>query len=106
MYELGEPNKPDWKEYEPERNVFPGIVDWDPDSPFRAGSDFSTKELFDGHGGIVGLEVKRSMSTYQCVCVCVCVCALIMCVVAIHCACDLVATHTLYAHQRTYIVYM
>lgn len=33
VYEIGDANKPDWKEFQPEYNVFPGIVDWDPDSP-------------------------------------------------------------------------
>ena len=33
-----------------------GIVDWDPDSPRGYNAPFETKELFDGHGGIIGLE--------------------------------------------------
>mmetsp|Transcript_16910 Transcript_16910/g.33860 ORF Transcript_16910/g.33860 Transcript_16910/m.33860 type:complete len:261 (+) Transcript_16910:2-784(+) len=56
VYEITEPNFREWKEYEPPRNVFPGIIDWDPDSPNQAGSARETKELFDGHGGIIGLE--------------------------------------------------
>jgi len=56
VYELGEPNFREWKEYEPPVNVFPGINDFDPDSPNQANSDRETKELFDGHGGIIGLE--------------------------------------------------
>ena len=56
VYELGEPNFKDWKEFEQEHNVFPGIVDWDPDSPKGYNPPFETKELFDGHGGIIGLE--------------------------------------------------
>ena len=57
VYELGEPNFREWKEYDPPFNVFPGINDFDPDSPHQASSDRETKELFDGHGGIIGLEV-------------------------------------------------
>jgi hypothetical protein len=56
VYEIGEPNFKEWKEFEKENNIFPGIVDWDPDSPKGYNPPFETKELFDGHGGIVGLE--------------------------------------------------
>ena len=56
VYELGEPNFKKWKEFEKENNIFPGIVDWDPDSPKGYNPPFETKELFDGHGGIIGLE--------------------------------------------------
>jgi len=56
VYELGEPNFREWKEFEKENNIFPGIVDWDPDSPKGYNPPFETKELFDGHGGIIGLE--------------------------------------------------
>jgi len=56
VYEIGEPNFRKWKEFEKENNIFPGIVDWDPDSPKGYNPPFETKELFDGHGGIVGLE--------------------------------------------------
>eukprot|EP00961_Rhodomonas_salina_P084658 1137221-Rhodomonas_salina.1 len=56
VYEITEPNFREWKEYEKPKNVFPGIIDWDPDSPNQAGSARETKPLFDGHGGIIGLE--------------------------------------------------
>jgi hypothetical protein len=56
VYEIGEPNFKTWKEFEKENNIFPGIVDWDPDSPKGYNPPFETKELFDGHGGIIGLE--------------------------------------------------
>jgi len=56
VYELGEPNFQEWKEFEKENNIFPGIVDWDPDSPKGYNPPFETKELFDGHGGIIGIE--------------------------------------------------
>lgn len=58
VFEITEPNVPTWKEYAPDRNVFPDMVDWDPDSPGRPGTQMPpAKELFDGHGGIIGLEV-------------------------------------------------
>uniref|UniRef100_A0A7S0I1X4 Uncharacterized protein n=1 Tax=Hanusia phi TaxID=3032 RepID=A0A7S0I1X4_9CRYP len=56
VYEINEPNFKEWKEFEKENNIFPGIVDWDPDSPKGYNPPFETKELFDGHGGIIGLE--------------------------------------------------
>ncbi|EKX51407.1 hypothetical protein GUITHDRAFT_150891 [Guillardia theta CCMP2712] len=56
VYEINEPNFKEWKEFEKENNIFPGIVDWDPDSPHGYNPPFDTKELFDGHGGIIGLE--------------------------------------------------
>jgi hypothetical protein len=59
VFEIGEPNFREWKEFEKENNIFPGIVDWDPDSPKGynppEGVGFGP-ELFDGHGGIIGLE--------------------------------------------------
>mmetsp|Transcript_19558 Transcript_19558/g.30625 ORF Transcript_19558/g.30625 Transcript_19558/m.30625 type:complete len:251 (-) Transcript_19558:74-826(-) len=63
VFEIGEPNYKEWKEYKKPNNVFPGIVDWDPDSPNRAGSDYETQPLFDGHGGIVGLEDSDGWET-------------------------------------------
>ena len=76
VYEINEPNFKEWKEFEKENNIFPGIVDWDPDcmqllifskytmldsdatAPHGYNPPFETKELFDGHGGIIGLEVS------------------------------------------------
>lgn len=60
VFEITEPNVPTWKEYAPDRNVMPDMVDWDPDSPGRPGTERPpAKELFDGHGGIIGLENTR-----------------------------------------------
>mmetsp|Transcript_35568 Transcript_35568/g.87479 ORF Transcript_35568/g.87479 Transcript_35568/m.87479 type:complete len:218 (+) Transcript_35568:211-864(+) len=62
VYEITEPNVPKWKEYKPPNNVFPGIIDWDPDSPNQAGSARKTKPLFDENGGILGLEASDGWS--------------------------------------------
>lgn len=41
----------------------PDMVDWDPDSPGRPGTERPpAKELFDGHGGIIGLEVTPHLT--------------------------------------------
>jgi hypothetical protein len=64
VFEITEPNVPTWKEYAPDRNVMPDMVDWDPDSPGRPGTERPpAKELFDGHGGIIGLEVDLPLPT-------------------------------------------
>ena len=56
-YEIGEPNYEPWHPFEPDANVFPftngksGV-----DAPHAFSNEDDVK-LFDGHGGIIGLEV-------------------------------------------------
>jgi hypothetical protein len=62
-YEIGEPNFEAWHPFQPDANVFPNTVGKSgPDAPHPFSQDDDVK-LFDGHGGIIGLEVFLS----QCV---------------------------------------
>mmetsp|Transcript_21716 Transcript_21716/g.59511 ORF Transcript_21716/g.59511 Transcript_21716/m.59511 type:complete len:208 (+) Transcript_21716:146-769(+) len=55
-YEITEPNFKKWKEFSPDYNVFPfSNGKSGPDSPGRY-PDAEDVKLFDGHGGIIGLE--------------------------------------------------
>ena len=59
VYEIGEPNfQGTFKEYKPENNIFPytaGKSGPDAPKPYSAADEVGGK-LFDGHGGITGLE--------------------------------------------------
>jgi hypothetical protein len=67
VYEIGEPNYKEWKEYVEPTNSLPGIVDWDPDSPNANMpiEERTTKPLFDGNGGLLGLEDTDGAAHYS-----------------------------------------
>ena len=56
-YEIAEPNFKSWHQFEPDANVFPytaGKSGVDAPHAFSSDDDIN---LFDGHGGIIGIEV-------------------------------------------------
>ena len=56
-YEIAEPNFQPWHEYQPDANVFPFTNGKSGADAPLAHSNKDEVKLFDGHGGIIGLEV-------------------------------------------------